>query len=77
VSILTVRRADDERGAFIVLWALLITALLIMVAIVIDLGNARSVRRSDQSVADFSALAAGDNLALVRRCLRVCQGQPC
>ena len=64
MSILTVRRADDERGAFIVLWALLITALLIMVAIVIDLGNARSVRRSDQSVADFSALAAGDNLAL-------------
>src|SRR4051794_22709890 len=33
-----------------------------MVAIVIDLGDARATRRSDQTTADFSSLAAGDNL---------------
>ena len=62
-SVRAVRRGPDgERGAFIVLWALLVVAILIMVAVVIDLGNARAVRRSDQSIADFAALAAGENL---------------
>jgi hypothetical protein len=56
------RGAEGERGAFIILWAILLVALMTMVAIVIDLGDARSTRRSDQAIADFAALAAGDNI---------------
>ena len=52
----------DERGAFLVVWALVIVAVLIMVAIVVDLGQARSTRRLDQQLADFAALAAGNTL---------------
>jgi hypothetical protein len=53
------RRARDERGAFIVLWAFLVTGMMIMLAIVIDLGHVRASRRSLQSVSDLSALAGG------------------
>ncbi|MGH9153055.1 MAG: pilus assembly protein TadG-related protein [Acidimicrobiales bacterium] len=56
-------RRRDERGAYLVIWALLLTALLIMVAIVIDLGHVRSTRRQAQRTADLSALAAGQNLS--------------
>src|SRR5205085_471651 len=62
MSTLTVRRGDGERGAFIVLWAVMLVGIMTMVAMVIDLGDARNIRRSDQSVADFAALAAADNL---------------
>src|SRR5947209_2094825 len=62
VSSLRPRRAEGENGSFIVLWALLIVGLMTMVAIVVDLGDARATRRNDQSSADFAALAAGDNL---------------
>ncbi|MCU1461437.1 MAG: hypothetical protein JWO37_1512 [Acidimicrobiales bacterium] len=54
------RRADDgERGAFVVIWALLLVALLIMVAIVIDLGSVRSSHRTLQLDADLAALGSG------------------
>jgi hypothetical protein len=56
------RARRDERGAFIVVWALLAVALLAMVAIVVDLGQLRSTRRDNQSIADLAALAAGLNL---------------
>jgi hypothetical protein len=56
-------RRRDERGAFIVIWAVLITALMIMVAIVIDLGQMRSARRSVQSAADISLLAGGGSFS--------------
>lgn len=56
-------RRRDERGAYLVLWALLLVALLTMVAIVVDLGHARQNRRQAQSVADFAALAAGQNFS--------------
>jgi hypothetical protein len=52
----------DERGAFIIIWALLAIALFAMVAIVVDLGQLRTARRNNQSVADLAALAAGQNL---------------
>jgi hypothetical protein len=52
-------RPDDERGVVILLVALLMIAMLIMVAIVIDLGRLRSDRRSDQTISDLAALAAG------------------
>jgi len=53
------RRAGDERGAFIVLWAFLVTGMMVMLAIVIDLGHVRANRRTLQSVSDLSALAGG------------------
>lgn len=53
----------DERGSFIVLWAVLMLAMLTMVAIVIDLGAKRTYRRTNKSITDFAALAAGPKLA--------------
>src|SRR5712692_10090296 len=55
-------RPGDEHGAFIVLWALLLVAIMTMVAIVIDLGQLRATVRADQSAADLAALAAGPQL---------------
>lgn len=52
-------RRDDDRGVVLILIALAMVAILTMVAIVIDLGQARASRREDQAVADLSALAAG------------------
>src|SRR3954463_5576584 len=57
------RAARDERGSVIVLWTLLLTALLVMVAMAVDLGHLRSVRRTNQTVADLSALAGGEALS--------------
>jgi Flp pilus assembly protein TadG len=57
------RARGDERGAFIVLYALMIVALLVMVAIVVDLGAVRASRRAQQSTADLAALAAGPKLS--------------
>lgn len=54
---------DREAGAFLVLWVLLLVALFTMAAIVIDLGQVRSDRRANQSLADFAALAAGLKLS--------------
>lgn len=53
----------DERGAYLVLWALLMVGLLMMVAIVVDLGQLRDTKRQAQLVADLSGLAAGRKLA--------------
>ena len=57
------RTQRDERGAFIVMWALLLVAILTMVAIVVDLGQQRSLRRDSQRIADLAALAAGPELS--------------
>lgn len=57
------RERGDERGAILVLSALLITALLVIVAIVIDLGATRSDRRGGQLAVDNAAAAAGQALA--------------
>lgn len=57
------RLQQDEEGAFIVVWALLLVALLAMVAIVIDLGRLRDTKRDAQRTADLAALAAGRKLA--------------
>jgi Flp pilus assembly protein TadG len=46
-----------EAGAFIVVWALLLVALLAMVAIVIDLAAIRQDRRGDRLAADAAATA--------------------
>lgn len=56
------RRPGGERGAILVLTALMITALVVLVAIVVDLGATRSDRRGGQLAADNAAAAAGGNL---------------
>jgi Flp pilus assembly protein TadG len=56
-------RHRDERGAFIVIWALVIVALLVMVAIVIDLGALRQDRRLDRLASDAGAAAGARGLA--------------
>ncbi len=52
-----------ERGAVLVLAALLLTGLMAAAAIVVDLGHMRGMRATNQSVADFAALAAGPALS--------------
>jgi Flp pilus assembly protein TadG len=46
-----------ERGQMIVLFAITVTALILVVGLVIDGGNALVQRREAQNAADFSALA--------------------
>src|SRR6476469_2836611 len=59
------QRALDERGVTMVIFGLLIVALLIIVAIVIDLGNARQEKRQLQNAADAAALAGANDLGTV------------
>jgi hypothetical protein len=54
---------DGERGATLVVVALVMTSLLIMAALVVDLGFTRTGAGFDQSAADLAALAGGDSLA--------------
>lgn len=60
---MTGRARRDEAGAFIVIWALLLVAILTMVAIVIDLGRLRDTRRRAQRTVDLAAIAGGQNVA--------------
>lgn len=55
--------ASDERGAYMILWALLLVGVMGMAAMLIDLGQLREQRRIDNSTADFAALAAGPKLS--------------
>lgn len=57
------RRSQSDRGATLVIIALSITALLLIVALVIDLGATRSDRRGGQSAVDNAAAAAGQAFA--------------
>src|SRR3546814_4557081 len=52
------RRVAGERGATLILFALLLIALFTIVALVVDLGLVRQNRQADKSAADF-AVAAG------------------
>ncbi|HEY3673693.1 MAG TPA: hypothetical protein VGN51_22350 [Acidimicrobiia bacterium] len=54
---------ERERGAIMVITALVLTALMGLTALVVDLGVVRSQARVDQSVADFAALAGARGLA--------------
>jgi hypothetical protein len=53
-------RPDDERGVVAVMLALFLTLVLGICALVIDLGNARQLRREAQASADAAALAGGE-----------------
>lgn len=62
------RRAGDhatrsDSGLVMVMVSIIMLALLIMVAIVADLGQLRADRRDDQKTADLAALAAGYYMA--------------
>jgi len=57
------RRLDDERGATLVMMALLLVALLGSAGLVVDLGLVRADRQRNKSVADVAVMAglgAGD-----------------
>lgn len=58
----------DERGAVAVVVAIMLTVLVIMVALVVDLGLARDTRRVSQNAADASALAGVNTLYPVSAC---------
>ncbi len=50
----------DERGVIAVMFALLLVLMLGILALVVDLGNARQQRRVAQASADAAALAGGE-----------------
>lgn len=56
------RRIEEEGGAFIVIWALLLVGVMGMVAIVLDLSALRQDRRANRSVTDAAATAAAFSL---------------
>lgn len=58
-----VQRLRDDHGMVLVLAAVAMLALLAVAAMAVDLGAKRASRRSDQSVADLAAVAAGSFLA--------------
>src|SRR3546814_1497592 len=55
-------RPQDDRGATLIITALLMVALILIVAIVIDLGATRSDRRGIQAAVDNATAAAGQSL---------------
>jgi hypothetical protein len=54
-------RGKEDRGAVLVMFALLLTAMMLMCAFVIDLGNARQVAGQSQAGVDAAALAAAQS----------------
>ena len=56
------RAARDEDGLVAVIAALMAVVLLVMAALVVDLGLARDTRRQSQNAADASSLAAANVL---------------
>jgi uncharacterized membrane protein len=56
-------RLTGDSGLSLALIALLMTGMLVMVALVVDLGFVRGSTRVEQSVADMAALAGGNGLA--------------
>ena len=61
-AMIPVRRADDERGVILVFTAIFLVVALGILAIVIDLGNARDERRQAQVGADAAALAGAETI---------------
>jgi len=56
-------RSQDERGAFLILFVLLLVVLLGLSAILMDGGQARASRREAQSISDLAALGGGKSLS--------------
>jgi hypothetical protein len=55
-------RIREDRGAYAILFVILTLAMLIMIAIVVDLSAQKAYARDNRTVADFAALAAGEKL---------------
>jgi Flp pilus assembly protein TadG len=53
---------DNERGAAVVLFMILMTTMLLFVGLIVDGGNARQTRRQAQNAADAAALAGANVL---------------
>lgn len=62
IVLLTQRAPRAERGAVAIVFALSVTVLVILVALVVDLGFAQDTRRVSQNSADASALAGANAL---------------
>lgn len=60
----TEMRSRDERGAFAVVFALMVVMLLTIAALGTDLGNAISRKTDTQNQADFAAFDAGQEFAV-------------
>lgn len=56
------RRTRDQRGVTLILLALSATAIMIVAALFLDVGNSYSVRRSMQNAADAGAMAGAQAL---------------
>ncbi len=56
------RSAGDERGLALIYLALVLTILMIMAALVVDIGNARQQKTSAQNAVDGAALSAAQVL---------------
>lgn len=59
---IALRGADSERGAYAILFAVLIVVLFIMVAMAVDLSDARARVKENRNRVDFAGLAAGSVL---------------
>ena len=71
-------RSRDEEGAVVVLTAIMMVVLILFVAIVVDLGNARDVRRQSQNAADAASLAGANRLyPATGGCSPGSSSQPC
>lgn len=57
------KRTGDERGAVLVIAAIILVVILGMAALAIDIGSYYQAQRQAQSAADAGALAAGQDLA--------------
>src|ERR1043166_1996649 len=55
-------RIREDRGAYAILFAILVIVLFAFVALVVDLGQTRAVARTNQSVADLALLSGGQLL---------------
>lgn len=56
-------RRQDERGATLVIFAVLILVILGLAAILVDGGQAKASRRDAQSISDMAALGGGESLS--------------
>ncbi|GAA4724906.1 hypothetical protein GCM10025782_23730 [Pedococcus ginsenosidimutans] len=73
------RARRDEQGAVTVVVALMMIVLVMCAALVVDLGNAKDMRRQSQNASDASALAAANMLIPISNNCTVASGQtpPC
>src|SRR2546423_249252 len=55
-------RIREDRGAYAILFVIIVVAMFTMIAIVVDLSSARAQVRNNQTTSDLAALAAANHL---------------